>query len=187
VGTLARSIATGWGLTMLVCVGRRYFSATSQIMWILADADSPRSPTPTEAEASIAALTGENRTVWANARAEFFSYGINRQSLDMIESAIFVLSLDHENHPGAYMCRVMRHAQGRLLQTAWPLSESFCLRAAFRRRLLGLGPLAFPRRWHQPVVRQVVQPCHLSQRQGRPAHRARVGRRAWYSRPSGGL
>ena len=74
---------------------------SSQMMWILADADSPRSPAPTEAEASIAALTGEDRTVWANARAEFFASGINRQSLGMIERAVFVLILDHEDHLGA--------------------------------------------------------------------------------------
>ena len=73
---------------------------TSQLMWIIADADSQRSTPPTVAEASIAALTGEDRTVWVNVRSEFFATGLNRQSLDMIERAVFVLSLDHEDHPG---------------------------------------------------------------------------------------
>jgi len=51
------------------------------------------------AEGSIAALTTENRTTWANAREEFFSQGLNKQSLNMIERALFVISLEHES-PG---------------------------------------------------------------------------------------
>eukprot|EP01134_Creolimax_fragrantissima_P005080 CFRG5080T1 len=48
----------------------------------------------TEAELSVSALTGENRTVWAEARDKHFSAGVNRASLDLIEKSIFVLRLD---------------------------------------------------------------------------------------------
>ena len=85
-------------------------------MWIIADADSQRSTPPTVAEASIAALTGEDRTVWANVRSEFFATGLNRQSLDMIERAVFVLSLDHEDHPGT---RERPEARGGAGRGAW--------------------------------------------------------------------
>jgi len=38
---------------------------------------------------SIAALTGLSRTDWAKIRTEHFSSGVNKQSLDALESAIF--------------------------------------------------------------------------------------------------
>jgi len=42
----------------------------------------------------VAALTAADRTHWANARTQFFFKGINRQSLDAIEKAAFVVALD---------------------------------------------------------------------------------------------
>ena len=60
--------------------------------WIIQDADKE---TPIAAEAYIPALTAENRTTWANAREEFFSFGVNKISLRIIEKAMFVLSLEH--------------------------------------------------------------------------------------------
>ncbi len=46
---------------------------------------------------AIAALTAGNRTEWADARESFFSFGVNRLSLELVESAILVLSLDTES------------------------------------------------------------------------------------------
>lgn len=42
----------------------------------------------------LAALTAGERTAWAAARQEFFFKGVNRQSLDAIEKAAFVVTLD---------------------------------------------------------------------------------------------
>jgi hypothetical protein len=141
-----------------------------QLMWILADADSPRSTAPTAAEAALAAMTAENRTVWANARAEYFSSGINHQSLEMIERAIFVLSLDHEDHLStgpvrghAGQCSLCVSHKGGGTESG----RRVCVHAR-RRRLLGDGAVALPRGRHQPLVGQVIQPHHFPQRQGRP-------------------
>lgn len=45
----------------------------------------------------ISSLTGLNRTKWAQIRKEHFSSGINRESLDLIENAAFIVSLDEES------------------------------------------------------------------------------------------
>ncbi|CAK4660209.1 hypothetical protein LEN26_015899 [Aphanomyces euteiches] len=45
-------------------------------------------------EQHLAALTTANRTTWAEHRDTFFGEGVNRQSLRVIESAVFVLILD---------------------------------------------------------------------------------------------
>ncbi|XP_017757993.1 PREDICTED: carnitine O-palmitoyltransferase 1, liver isoform isoform X2 [Eufriesea mexicana] len=49
---------------------------------------------PLEGEEKLAALTAGERTAWAIAREEFFSKGINKASLDLIEKAAFVVALD---------------------------------------------------------------------------------------------
>lgn len=49
---------------------------------------------PATGEEQLAALTAGERIAWANARQEFFFKGINRQSLDAIEKAAFVVALD---------------------------------------------------------------------------------------------
>lgn len=54
------------------------------------------SRTPEGAEGSIAALTGENRTRWAEVRETHFSEGLNRASLNTIESALFFVHMDLE-------------------------------------------------------------------------------------------
>ena len=51
------------------------------------------SHTPREAEACIPALTGDNRTRWAEVRETFFSEGVNRRSLQSVESAIMYVVL----------------------------------------------------------------------------------------------
>jgi len=49
---------------------------------------------PNKAEAGLPALTALDRTRWAEVREEHLQIGINRLSLEEIESAIFVLCLD---------------------------------------------------------------------------------------------
>ncbi|XP_075229002.1 carnitine O-palmitoyltransferase whd isoform X2 [Lycorma delicatula] len=49
---------------------------------------------PATGEEQLAALTAGERTAWANSRQEFFFKGINRQSLDAVEKAAFVVTLD---------------------------------------------------------------------------------------------
>ena len=39
-------------------------------------------------------MTAGERTMWAQTRQEFFFKGVNRQSLDAIEKAAFVVALD---------------------------------------------------------------------------------------------
>uniref|UniRef100_A0A8D8PNY7 carnitine O-palmitoyltransferase n=2 Tax=Cacopsylla melanoneura TaxID=428564 RepID=A0A8D8PNY7_9HEMI len=60
-----------------------------QIEQILSDTS-----TPAPGEERVAALTGGERTAWANARTEFFFKGINRVSLDAVEKSAFVVALD---------------------------------------------------------------------------------------------
>lgn len=60
-----------------------------QIKQILED-DSP----PAKGEEKLAALTAGERVAWATSRQEFFFKGLNRQSLDAIEKAAFVVALD---------------------------------------------------------------------------------------------
>ena len=45
-------------------------------------------------ESHLAVMTASNRTTWAKLRDRKFRHGINRSSLDVIESAAFVLVLD---------------------------------------------------------------------------------------------
>ena len=54
-----------------------------------------RVPVETDAEANLPALTAWNRTRWAEVREDHFSHGLNRLSLEEIESAMFFLHLDH--------------------------------------------------------------------------------------------
>ncbi|XP_046412845.1 carnitine O-palmitoyltransferase 1, liver isoform isoform X1 [Neodiprion fabricii] len=50
--------------------------------------------TPCAGEEKLAALTAGERTTWARTRADNFSKGVNRFSLDTIEKAAFVVTLD---------------------------------------------------------------------------------------------
>jgi hypothetical protein len=61
----------------------------SQIQQILEDKTEPL-----PGEERLAALTAGERTHWANVRRMFFSKGINKTSLDVIEKAAFVVVLD---------------------------------------------------------------------------------------------
>jgi len=71
----------------------------SQMKWIISDADR-NPPGPRDTITCLPALTCENRTTWAKAREECFSSGINKTSLNMIESSLFVVCLDHEQPQG---------------------------------------------------------------------------------------
>ncbi|CAL1592149.1 unnamed protein product [Knipowitschia caucasica] len=62
-----------------------------QFQRILKDKSAPQ-----PGELKLAALTAGNRVPWAQARHQFFSSGVNKQSLDAIESSAFFLSLDDE-------------------------------------------------------------------------------------------
>lgn len=123
-----------------------------QLRWIMIDADKNK---PTVAEASIAAMTAENRTTWADAREEFFSLGLNHQSLRKIETALFVLSLDDEN-PGMY---------ARFFVTLSPSSQlNSPLVLCFNRpRVDRHGKVSLPWKRHQPVVRQIIHHRGLPQ------------------------
>ncbi|KAL5289699.1 CPT1A family protein [Megaselia abdita] len=52
--------------------------------------------TPLPGEQQLAALTAWKRSNWAEIRNQYFCRGVNRVSLQLIESAAFVLSLDEE-------------------------------------------------------------------------------------------
>ncbi|OQR96967.1 choline/Carnitine O-acyltransferase [Achlya hypogyna] len=64
-------------------------------------------------EAHLSALTAANRTTWAEHRDAFFSDGLNKKSLSVIESAILVLYLD-ESAPDAMeaLGRSLIHGDG---------------------------------------------------------------------------
>lgn len=49
---------------------------------------------PVAGEEKLAALTGGERTHWANTRMSYFIKGTNRVSLDAVEKAAFVVCLD---------------------------------------------------------------------------------------------
>ncbi|XP_047210496.1 carnitine O-palmitoyltransferase 1, muscle isoform isoform X3 [Girardinichthys multiradiatus] len=51
---------------------------------------------PQPGELKLAALTAGDRVPWARARIKYFSHGLNKVSLDAIESAAFFLTLDEE-------------------------------------------------------------------------------------------
>jgi carnitine O-palmitoyltransferase 1, liver isoform len=55
--------------------------------------------TASHGEKHLGALTAWNRTKWAQARDKYFSKGINKSSLQVIESAVFFVHLsDEESH-----------------------------------------------------------------------------------------
>ncbi|XP_038155947.1 carnitine O-palmitoyltransferase 1, muscle isoform [Cyprinodon tularosa] len=56
--------------------------------------NDPSEPQP--GELKLAALTAGARVPWARARLKYFGHGINKVSLDAIESAAFFLTLDEE-------------------------------------------------------------------------------------------
>ncbi|XP_010888706.1 carnitine O-palmitoyltransferase 1, muscle isoform isoform X4 [Esox lucius] len=53
---------------------------------------------PQPGELKLAALTAGNRVPWAQARLKYFNQGVNKASLDAIETSAFFLTLDDEAH-----------------------------------------------------------------------------------------
>ena len=49
-------------------------------------------------EEYLGVYTASDRTTWAEARNKFFNKGLNKDSLDIIEKAAFVLVLDEESY-----------------------------------------------------------------------------------------
>ncbi|BFZ23755.1 hypothetical protein BsWGS_26793 [Bradybaena similaris] len=70
-----------------------------QMEWIVADADSSYSEVP-ESHRLIPALTSQDRKTWAKVRQEFFSLGVNRESLECLESAVLFLIAMSDGHIG---------------------------------------------------------------------------------------
>uniref|UniRef100_A0A2L2XZS8 carnitine O-palmitoyltransferase n=1 Tax=Parasteatoda tepidariorum TaxID=114398 RepID=A0A2L2XZS8_PARTP len=68
----------------------------AEIQWQLQQILEDQS-VPYPGENHLAALTANNRTVWANARTTYFSKGLNKSSLKIIEDAAFFLVLYDED------------------------------------------------------------------------------------------
>lgn len=64
-----------------------------QIQWIIEDADKHQDEY-SNAEKSLAAFTCIERQTWADIRKQYFSEGINKESLDYIENAIVFVTLE---------------------------------------------------------------------------------------------
>ncbi|XP_048580409.1 carnitine O-palmitoyltransferase 1, liver isoform-like isoform X1 [Nematostella vectensis] len=94
-----------------------------QFEWIIADAkhsDVKRE----HPEGSIPALTGLPRTEWATIRKEYFGDGLNRQSMETIEEALFVVLLEDKTFSElSDRAKYIMHGDGRSL---W-FDKSFCL------------------------------------------------------------
>eukprot|EP00124_Ichthyophonus_hoferi_P000107 Ihof_evm27s3 gene=Ihof_evmTU27s3 len=67
------------------------FEIEAQLERIMLEAESKD---PSETESRLAALTALDRDKWAESREVFFSHGVNRQSLELIETGMFVLVMD---------------------------------------------------------------------------------------------
>eukprot|EP00162_Nutomonas_longa_P006294 comp16869_c0_seq3/m.27536 comp16869_c0_seq3/g.27536 ORF comp16869_c0_seq3/g.27536 comp16869_c0_seq3/m.27536 type:complete len:855 (+) comp16869_c0_seq3:60-2624(+) len=92
-----------------------------QIKFIMSDAaQGPDRPE----EARIAALTAGSRTPWAIVRETDFASGINKQSLELIESAAFLLYIDDETPPDVdSKARALMHGSA---SNRW-FDKSFCV------------------------------------------------------------
>ncbi|GFO16152.1 carnitine o-palmitoyltransferase 1, liver isoform [Plakobranchus ocellatus] len=64
-----------------------------QMEWIVEDADNKYEDVP-ESERLVPVLTSTDRTTWARTRAQYFSSGLNKESLQCIESAVMMVVLD---------------------------------------------------------------------------------------------
>ncbi|GFR89228.1 carnitine O-palmitoyltransferase 1, liver isoform [Elysia marginata] len=65
----------------------------AQMEWIVQDADSRYAEIP-ESERLVPVLTSTDRTTWAKTRAQFFSSGLNKETLHCVESAVMMVVLD---------------------------------------------------------------------------------------------
>ncbi|XP_068710721.1 carnitine O-palmitoyltransferase 1, liver isoform-like [Montipora capricornis] len=94
----------------------------SQFEWIQADAKHS-DVTKDQAEGSVPALTALPRKEWAGIRKEYFSEGVNRQTLEAIEESLFVVILEEKSFPGlSDRAKYLFHGDGR---SFW-FDKSFC-------------------------------------------------------------
>lgn len=83
------------------------------LCWIMHDADKHQDSC-SEDEKSVPALTGTDRKTWAQVRNQYFSQGINKHSLDIIEKALFCVILGTEIHDTySTRARYLLHADGK--------------------------------------------------------------------------
>lgn len=68
-----------------------------QLDWIIKDADKHTDSYSRE-EKTVASLTGQERAKWCQIRGKHFSDGVNRETMDMIEKAMFCLTLETERY-----------------------------------------------------------------------------------------
>nr|XP_034320165.1 carnitine O-palmitoyltransferase 1, liver isoform-like isoform X2 [Crassostrea gigas] len=66
-----------------------------QLDWIINDADKHADSYSRE-EKTVASLTGQERAKWCKIRDRHFCEGVNRETMDMIEKAMFCLTLETE-------------------------------------------------------------------------------------------
>ncbi|KNC54745.1 carnitine palmitoyltransferase I [Thecamonas trahens ATCC 50062] len=79
-----------------------------QLLLIVADAEAHRDES---AAGKVPALTGANRTKWAEARSDYFSSGTNKAALNLIETAIFYVHMD-DTAPDSWSGRARRAIHG---------------------------------------------------------------------------
>ncbi|RUS90982.1 hypothetical protein EGW08_001286 [Elysia chlorotica] len=70
----------------------------AQMEWIVQDADSRYEAVP-EPERLVPVLTSTDRTTWAKTRTQFFSSGLNKDTLHCVESAVMMVVLDTNSFP----------------------------------------------------------------------------------------
>ncbi|XP_048749687.2 carnitine O-palmitoyltransferase 1, liver isoform-like isoform X2 [Ostrea edulis] len=68
-----------------------------QLDWIIKDAEK-HTETYSREERILACLTGQERAKWWKIRDQHFCRGVNRDTMDMIEKAIFCLTLETEKY-----------------------------------------------------------------------------------------
>ncbi|KAI0232984.1 Carnitine O-palmitoyltransferase 1, liver [Lamellibrachia satsuma] len=66
-----------------------------QMQWIVDDADRHKDEY-SKGERSLAAFTAQDRTEWSRVRQQYFQSGLNKDSLDILESALFHVVLDNK-------------------------------------------------------------------------------------------
>ncbi|XP_077993056.1 carnitine O-palmitoyltransferase 1, muscle isoform-like isoform X2 [Glandiceps talaboti] len=70
-------------------------TAAKQFEWIIQDADRQlESNSYTPSSTNIAALTGMKRDEWARVRKQYFTQGLNKESIALIDKAAFMVTLE---------------------------------------------------------------------------------------------
>ncbi|XP_013409802.1 carnitine O-palmitoyltransferase 1, liver isoform [Lingula anatina] len=88
-----------------------------KMQWIMDDADKHEGALP-DVEKNVAALTGLERTDWAKLRQQHFSSGINKESIEAVDRAMFLVVLEHRSfEPTDFTSRskFLLHGDGKTL------------------------------------------------------------------------